>query len=226
MRRANSPPSDWRNRSCRAGRAEWISKKPGSGINSSRHLHGTMMPVYPFVHPRRKPSSSRPPGAILKHPLVTPKTSEPVNTLVDSSAHSRIAQQLSSASPLQALHYARNTAWTLTERIARLATTLLLTVILARYLGAAGFGLLSYASSLAAIAAVMVSLGLEQVLIREIVRQPEAVPALIGTALYLRLVVAIALTSCAGRCHHAHGRGSGLAQCHHVDYGNPAVSGL
>jgi O-antigen/teichoic acid export membrane protein len=64
--------------------------------------------------------------------------------------------------------------------------TLLLTVFLPRYLGPAALGQFSIANSIWAIAGVMVTFGMDTLLIKEIARHPEKTADLLGTTLVLR----------------------------------------
>ncbi len=64
--------------------------------------------------------------------------------------------------------------------------------ITARYLGRGGFGLLSFTLSYIALFRIVASLGLEEVLVRELVRFPDNRNELLGTALALRLISGVA----------------------------------
>lgn len=80
-----------------------------------------------------------------------------------------------------------NIGWLYFERILRLAIGLVVTVWMARVLGPANFGLLNYALAWVAIAAVLASLGMNRVLVREISEAPEHAGHLLGTVWLLRL---------------------------------------
>ena len=92
--------------------------------------------------------------------------------------------------------YLHNTGWLMAESILRLGVGLVVGVYVARYLGPGRFGSLSYAHGMVSILAAVAALGLDTVLVRELVRRPEQSGSLLGTALMMRLagaVTAIAL---------------------------------
>ncbi len=80
-----------------------------------------------------------------------------------------------------------NIGWLLADRALRMALSLVVGTWIARYLGPDQFGLLSYALSFAALFAPLATLGLERVVVRELVSTPEHAPEILGTALGLRL---------------------------------------
>jgi O-antigen/teichoic acid export membrane protein len=82
--------------------------------------------------------------------------------------------------------YSANTGWMMLERIVRLGVALVVGIYVVRHLGPERFGLLSYAISFAGLFAALATLGLEGVLVRELVRDAPAQHALLGTALLLR----------------------------------------
>lgn len=69
------------------------------------------------------------------------------------------------------------------------ALTLVLTVILARYLGATLVGEYTLASSLWTIMGVFINFGMDTLLIKQIARSPEKLPELLGTTLIARSVL-------------------------------------
>ncbi len=87
-----------------------------------------------------------------------------------------------------ALKYLGNTGWLVAERVLRRGISRLVIIYLARYLGPERFGLLSYATAIFGIFAVVATLGTNRILIREAVNQPEQHDAILGTSLVLRLV--------------------------------------
>lgn len=68
---------------------------------------------------------------------------------------------------------------------------LLVGIWIARYLGPTQYGMLSYAASVVAIFSAIAILGLEGIVIREVVRSPEKEPEILGTVFVLRLVAGI-----------------------------------
>jgi polysaccharide transporter, PST family len=81
----------------------------------------------------------------------------------------------------------RNSGLLLGDRVVRLGVGLFVNAWLVRYLGPERMGLMSFAQSLVLIAAVASQLGLETIVVRDLVRRPEERDRLLGTALLLRL---------------------------------------
>lgn len=69
------------------------------------------------------------------------------------------------------------------------ALSLLLVVFLPRYLGAAAVGQFAIAGSIWAIMGMLVGFGMDTLLMKEIARNPERTPQLVGTALLLRVIL-------------------------------------
>ena len=84
--------------------------------------------------------------------------------------------------------YFANTSWILGERISRMGVSLFVGIYVARYLGPERFGLLSYASSFVGIFAALATLGLDEVVVRELVKTPEQREKILGTSFLLKLV--------------------------------------
>ena len=74
------------------------------------------------------------------------------------------------------------------ERILRLGLVLFVGIFVARYLGPSNFGLLNYAQSFVALFTTVATLGLEGILVRELVNQSERAGELLGTAFVLNLI--------------------------------------
>jgi len=79
--------------------------------------------------------------------------------------------------------YLKNTGWLMSGKLLSLVVGLLVT----RYLGPELFGDLSFALSLVAITAAVGALGLDTFIIREIINEPLKRDEILGTALWLRL---------------------------------------
>ena len=82
----------------------------------------------------------------------------------------------------------RNFGWMVGDRAFRLLVGLVINAWLVRYLGADHLGLLRFAQSVVVITAVASTLGLESILVRNLVQHPEADDAILGTALGMRLL--------------------------------------
>lgn len=92
--------------------------------------------------------------------------------------------------------YFANTSWLLFEKVARLVLNFFVTVYVIRYLGPNEFGLYSYAISFYGLFVAFVSLGLESISIRELVKHPEKRDDILGSVFYTQLggaVIAISL---------------------------------
>jgi len=83
--------------------------------------------------------------------------------------------------------YFYNTSWLLAENILRLAASLFVGIWVARYLGPEKYGLLSYVIAFTSIFGVVTKLGLDEIVIKEIVERPEASQTILGTSFYLKL---------------------------------------
>lgn len=83
---------------------------------------------------------------------------------------------------------AANTGWMLSDKVLRQAVNLTVGVWVARYLGPSQFGSLNYAQSFVLLFSAVAALGLDRVVVRELVREPENAGQIMGTALGLRLV--------------------------------------
>jgi len=83
--------------------------------------------------------------------------------------------------------YFKNTSWLMIERILRMIITLFVGIYVARYLGPDLFGLLSYTNSFVGLFLAIATLGIESIVIRELVKRPYYVNELLGTAFGLRI---------------------------------------
>jgi len=88
--------------------------------------------------------------------------------------------------------YFANTAWMLGEQALRLIAGLLVGIWIARYLGPERFGIFSYALSFVAIFSAIAKLGLDGIVVRELVREPQNRDIYLGTVFWLKLGGALA----------------------------------
>ncbi len=86
------------------------------------------------------------------------------------------------------MKYFKNTSWLFAEKVLRMAVGLFVGIWVARYLGPERFGLLSYAQSFVGLFATIATLGLDGIVIRELVKDESRRDELIGTAFYLKLM--------------------------------------
>src|SRR5688572_28308190 len=85
-------------------------------------------------------------------------------------SNSRIGAQLSS--PIFAKYF-NNISWLIFEKIFTLFVALVVNIYVARYLQPESFGLLNYAISFVGIFSAFTSLGLDQILVRELSKKPD-----------------------------------------------------
>ena len=95
--------------------------------------------------------------------------------------------------------YFANTSWLLGERVLRMVISLFVGIYVARYLGPERYGLLSYALSFVWLFSAIASLGLDDILVRELVKKPDKRQYLIATVFWLKVcgsgVMGIAIAS-------------------------------
>ncbi len=83
--------------------------------------------------------------------------------------------------------YFANTSWVLGERILHLAVSLFISIYVARYLGPERYGLLSYALSFVWLFSALAHLGLDDILVQELVQHREKRKDLLGTVFWLKI---------------------------------------
>ena len=86
------------------------------------------------------------------------------------------------------MKYFANTSWLMGERILRMAVSLFVGILVARYLGPERYGLLSYANSFVGIFIVLGTMGLDDIIVRELVKTPEQQEKILGSSFLLKLV--------------------------------------
>lgn len=84
--------------------------------------------------------------------------------------------------------YFSNTSWMLGEQILRIIAGLLVGIWVARYLGPEQFGVFSYALAFAAIFGGIAKLGLDGIVVRDLIHEPDKRDVYLGTAFWLKLV--------------------------------------
>ncbi|WP_257639659.1 flippase [Campylobacter concisus] len=89
------------------------------------------------------------------------------------------------------MKYFKNTSWLFFEKILRMFVGLFVGIWVARYLGPERFGLFSYAQSFVGLFTAIATLGLDSIVVRELVKNESKSNELIGTAFYLKLMGAI-----------------------------------
>lgn len=84
--------------------------------------------------------------------------------------------------------YFANTGWMFAEKIFRTLVAFFVGILVARYLGPDNFGLLNYAISFAGLFTSFANLGLDSIVIRELVKTPDKKDIILGTVFRLRLM--------------------------------------
>ena len=86
----------------------------------------------------------------------------------------------------------KNASWIVVCRIAQSLLGMLISMLTARYLGPANFGLISYASSIVTFAVPLMQLGLNNILVQETIQYPQEEGAIFGTSIVMSLCSALA----------------------------------
>lgn len=89
--------------------------------------------------------------------------------------------------------YAVNASWLIGEKLLRMTMGLFVGIWVARYLGPEQFGLFSYAQSFTFLFAAIATLGLDGIVIRELIKDDSRFNVLMGTAFFLKLIGAALL---------------------------------
>ena len=87
--------------------------------------------------------------------------------------------------------FAGNTGWMMAQQIYSMILSLIVGSLSARYLGPSNYGLLNYGASIISFFTIISKLGLDGIIINEIVRHREKLSSYLGTALVARLVASI-----------------------------------
>ena len=81
----------------------------------------------------------------------------------------------------------KNTGWLLADKALKLIVGFVVGVWVVRYLGPEQLGDLSYAQAIAAVLAAAATLGMDNIVIREIVKYPDRRNQLLGTSFCMRI---------------------------------------
>lgn len=104
----------------------------------------------------------------------------------------KISQALGQLSSHQGFRrYFFNTSWLFAEQVLRLIAGLFVGIYVARYLGPEQFGVYSYAVAFVALFGSIARLGLDGIVVRDLVNHPEERDIYLGTAFLLKLTGAI-----------------------------------
>ncbi|NOT14944.1 MAG: flippase [Methylotenera sp.] len=98
-----------------------------------------------------------------------------------------IRSTIKKASAHQGLRkYLANTAWMFSEQVLRIITGLLVGIYVARYLGPEKFGLFSYSIAFISLFSAISKVGLDGIVVRDLVNAPEKRDAYLGTAFWIK----------------------------------------
>ena len=81
-----------------------------------------------------------------------------------------------------------NSGWLLFDKVVRMIFGLTVGALVARYLGPSGFGELNYSIAFVALFTAIAGLGLDNVVVRDLVRKPDYRTKLLGSAFTLKLI--------------------------------------
>lgn len=85
----------------------------------------------------------------------------------------------------------KNAAWIVVCHVAQALINLIMNMLTARYLGPSNYGLISYAASIVAFVVPIMQLGLNAVLVQELVNHPEKEGQTMGTAILLNVAASL-----------------------------------
>lgn len=84
--------------------------------------------------------------------------------------------------------FIKNTSWLLFENIFRMVLSMIVTSLMARYLGTHNFGVISYGIAYISIFATISKLGIDSILVHEIIQKREETGKMVGTTIVLRFI--------------------------------------
>lgn len=93
--------------------------------------------------------------------------------------------------------YLKNSGWLLFARLFTLVVAFFTTIYVIRYLGPENYGILSYAVSFVSLFGFIASLGIDQIVYREMVKRPDDEGVILGSAFVLKILGGLAATSIA-----------------------------
>ena len=81
-----------------------------------------------------------------------------------------------------------NSVWMIIQHLYSMLSSLIIISLVARYLGPSDYGLINYCASVITIFTTLAGLGLENLIVSEIIRNPDKEGGYLGTALVMRLI--------------------------------------
>lgn len=98
-------------------------------------------------------------------------------------------------------NYVSNSFWMLLEKSARIISGILVGILVVRYLGDAQYGILTYGLGIIAILTIFSTLGLDNLVVRELLTRPKFSDKILGTAFGLRFIGSLVVV--AGACTYS-----------------------
>lgn len=86
------------------------------------------------------------------------------------------------------IRYFKNTGWLFFGKMTSMLAAFFVGAYIARYLGPAQYGLLSYATSFAGLFAIFSNLGIDNILNRELISRPENKEMLLGSGFFIKII--------------------------------------
>ena len=90
--------------------------------------------------------------------------------------------------------YFRNTGWMLVSRVLCMGIAFITTIFIARKLGPENYGQLSYATSFVSIFSILATLGLDTILYRDLIKNPDKKKEFLGSAFAIKLIAGLITT--------------------------------
>jgi len=91
------------------------------------------------------------------------------------------------------LNIVKSSGWIVSEKLIRMSIGIAIGIWIARYLGPESFGILSYSLSVVSIFSVIATLGLDGILVRELVKCPTRANELLFTSVTLKIVASLTI---------------------------------
>ena len=82
----------------------------------------------------------------------------------------------------------KNAAWIIGCRLTQSVFALIINLLTARYLGPSNFGIINYAASLVAFVTPIMNLGVNNILVNELIKEPDKEGEILGTSIVLTLI--------------------------------------
>lgn len=84
-----------------------------------------------------------------------------------------------------------NINWMIFQQIYNMVLSLVIGALVARYLGPANYGILNYATSLISFFIIISKLGIDSIIVNELITKPQKQGTVLGTALVMRLISSV-----------------------------------